>query len=100
MTNVVLNPSPVAIIYDGAKGIQSAAGISLTAHGVRAITIEGIDASTPSIVVQARLSDEGSWANYQGFSTSNPVALVVFPVNFNHVRVIGLGPNNKVICQG
>lgn len=98
MTNMVLNPSPVAIIYSST--VQASPGVSLTAHGVRALTVEGISEETPSIVIQARLSDEGAWANYQGFSTANPVALVVFPVNFNHVRVINLGPLCKVICQG
>lgn len=98
MTNMVLNPSPVALIYSST--VQSEPGVSLTAHGVRAITVEGVDGNTPNIVVQARLSDDGAWCNYQAISSSQPVSLVVFPVNFNHVRVIGLAPQNKVICQG
>lgn len=95
---VVLNPSPVALIYG--PGVQAAAGISLTAHGVRALTVEGISGATPGIKVQARLSDDGVWADYEAVATSLSVALIVFPVNFNHVRVINLTAANKVICQG
>lgn len=98
MTGMILNPSPVAIVYSGT--VQSAPGVSLTAHGVRALTIEGIDSNTPNIIIQARLSSDGSWCTYQNVSSSNPVALVVFPVNFNNVRVINLAPQNTVICQG
>jgi hypothetical protein len=95
---VILNPSPVALIY--APGVQEDATTSLTAHGARAMTVEGISAATPGIKVQTRLSDDGAWSDYQTLATAAPVVLIVFPVNFNRVRVINLAAANKVICQG
>lgn len=98
MADAILNPRPVATIYNA--NIQADATTSITAVGAKAISFNGLTADMTGIKVQARLSDDGDWFQYLDVSAAAPSLIITFPTPYNRARVIGLKAGVTVVAQG
>lgn len=98
MPDVILNPRPVATIFNA--NIQADSTTSLTAVGAKAISFNGLAAGMTDLKIQARLSDDGDWIAYADVPLTNPSVIINFPTPYNRARVVGLVAGVTVVAQG